>query len=679
MNTRHIYFGAAYYDEYLPYDRIEQDMELMKKAGMNVIRIAESTWSTLEPCEGHYDFTHVDRMLDAALRHDISVIVGTPTYAIPAWLAKKAPDILTVTKDGPSLYGRRQNMDLTSPIYLSYAENIIRVLMEHVCAHPAVIGYQIDNETHHYETAGERVQRLFVESLKKQYPDICEFNHAFGLDYWSNRIDDWADFPDIRGTINASLAAEFERFQRRLAAEFHHWQAAIIEEYRKPGQFITHNFDFEWHGVSYGLQPDIDQLLAASCMDVAGGDIYHPSQGELTGAEISLCGNILRGLKDDNYLILETQAQGNPEWLPYPGQLRLCAYGHLANGANSVLYWHWHSIHNSFESYWKGVLSHDFSEGAVYEEACRLGKELSVIGDKLKNLKKENKIALLLDHASLTGFKYFPAGSLKDSGYNTIVRWIGDALYRLNLEYDVIFAHDEQLAEKLSAHELVFVPALYSAPEEVLEKLTRYTADGGTLVVTFRSGFCDDHLKIYSDTQPHQLSECLGIRYDRFTIPKEVGLSFHLPAKNNSRAVAKLGTAKVREWLELITPTTASSLADYVHPAWNGFSGVTENKYGKGKAYYLGCLFDEDALETLLTYIAAGAHIPVPEARFPIVLKTGTNDDNHRIYYYLNFSDRLRSVTHEGEGGTSLTEGLPVRAGEQLLLNAWDLKIICAN
>ena len=162
MKTDKLYFGAAYYSEYLPYDRVEKDMEMMEKAGMNVIRIAESTWSTLEPQEGVYDFTHIDRMLNAAACHHISVIVGTPTYAVPTWLVKKYPDILAITQNGRERYGHRQNMDITNPDYLSHAERVIRVLMEHVKDVPHVIGYQLDNETKSYGTAGPRVQAMFV-------------------------------------------------------------------------------------------------------------------------------------------------------------------------------------------------------------------------------------------------------------------------------------------------------------------------------------------------------------------------------------------------------------------------------------------------------------------------------------------------------------------------------------
>ena len=145
-----------------------------------------------------------------------------------------------------------------------------------------------------------------------------------------------------------------------MSLKFLSWQADIVREYKRDDQFITQNFDFDWTTHSIGYQSQVDQYDASRCMTVAGADIYHPSNEELTGAEITVCGNISRSLKKDNYLILETEAQGLTPWLPYPGQLRLQAYSHIANGSNSVMYWHWHSIHNAIESYWKGVLSHVF-------------------------------------------------------------------------------------------------------------------------------------------------------------------------------------------------------------------------------------------------------------------------------------------------------------------------------
>ena len=686
MKTDKLYFGAAYYSEYLPYDRVEKDMEMMEKAGMNVIRIAESTWSTLEPQEGVYDFTHIDRMLDAAACHHISVIVGTPTYAVPTWLVKKYPDILAITQNGRERYGHRQNMDITNPDYLSHAERVIRVLMEHVKDVPHVIGYQLDNETKSYGTASPRVQAMFVDYLKENFPDINDFNHEFGLDYWSNRVNDWDDFPDVRGTINQSLAAEFCKFQRSLVTKFLSWQADIVREYKRDDQFITQNFDFDWTTHSIGYQSQVDQYDASRCMTVAGADIYHPSNEELTGAEITVCGNISRSLKKDNYLILETEAQGLTPWLPYPGQLRLQAYSHIANGSNSVMYWHWHSIHNAIESYWKGVLSHDFSENETYREAVVIGNEWNKIGSHLKNLKKENKIAIMLDNASLTGFTQFPLEKAGANGYNTVMRWFSDALYRLNIEYDMISSREQDF----SGYECLIVPALYSAPESLLLALDSYVRNGGHLITTFRSGFSDEYLKIYPDMQPHILHECLGLHYDQFTHPHHVDI---VPVQSDVMAAAQEHfshpddsafslTSSACEWMELITCDTAVPVLKYSHPAYERYAAAAKNQYGNGSTLYFGTMFENDELleSVLLSFLHetgfSGGDLSSDAPHYPLIIKRGINDSGKELCYYLNYSKDPVSVTHHGKNGVELISETAIVCGDKIDLGGWGVAVV---
>ena len=686
MKTDHLLFGAAYYSEYLPYDRVEKDMEMMEKAGMNVIRIAESTWSTLEPQEGVYDFTHIDRMLNAAACHHISVIVGTPTYAVPTWLVKKYPDILAITQNGRERYGHRQNMDITNPDYLSHAERVIRVLMEHVKDVPHVIGYQLDNETKSYGTAGPRVQAMFVDYLKENFPDINDFNHEFGLDYWSNRVNDWDDFPDVRGTINQSLAAEFCKFQRSLVTKFLSWQADIVCEYKRDDQFITQNFDFDWTTHSIGYQSQVDQYDASRCMTVAGADIYHPSNEELTGAEITVCGNISRSLKKDNYLILETEAQGLTPWLPYPGQLRLQAYSHIANGSNSVMYWHWHSIHNAIESYWKGVLSHDFSENETYREAVVIGNEWNKIGSHLKNLKKENKIAIMLDNASLTGFTQFPLEKAGANGYNTVMRWFSDALYRLNIEYDMISSREQDF----SGYECLIVPALYSAPESLLLALDSYVRNGGHLITTFRSGFSDEYLKIYPDMQPHILHECLGLHYDQFTHPHHVDI---VPVQSDVMAAAQEHfshpddsafslTSSACEWMELITCDTAVPVLKYSHPAYERYAAAAKNQYGNGSTLYFGTMFENDELleSVLLSFLHetgfSGGDLSSDAPHYPLIVKRGINDSGKELCYYLNYSKDPVSVTHRGKDGIELVSETSIVCGDKIDLGGWGVAVV---
>ncbi|MFM6829873.1 MAG: beta-galactosidase, partial [Novosphingobium sp.] len=167
-----VLFGAAYYDEYAPTDRVEQDAAMMTAAGITVVRIAESTWGTLERTPGVFDFSHVDRTLAAMNRHGIKVIVGTPTYAIPTWLAKEHPGVLALRREGPALYGPRQNMDITDPDFRAAAQRVIIALVDHVRDDPAVIGYQVDNETKAYGTSGPNVQAAFQAEMKRQFPKL---------------------------------------------------------------------------------------------------------------------------------------------------------------------------------------------------------------------------------------------------------------------------------------------------------------------------------------------------------------------------------------------------------------------------------------------------------------------------------------------------------------------------
>lgn len=662
----HLLYGAAYYDEYMPYDRLDEDIRMMKEAGINLVRIAESTWSTCEPQEGKFDFSHVVRVLDAMEEAGIDVIIGTPTYAIPTWMVKSYPDVLATTKKGKGIYGARQIMDITHPVYRYYGERVIRRLMEVSAHRKCVIGYQVDNETKYYDTAGRNVQEQFVKYLRtKFHDDLDAMNSAFGMDYWSNRINAWEDFPDVRGTVNGSLGAEFEKFQRTLVDEFLEWQARIVREYMREDQFITHNFDFGWKGGSYGVQPKVNHYHAAGPLTVAGVDIYHPTQDELTGAAIAYCGDSARSLKRDNYFVLETEAQGFPQWLPYDGQLRLQAYSHVASGANMVEYWHWHSIHNSFETYWKGLLSHDFKENDTYRAARVIGNEFARIGSHLVNLKKKNKVAVMVSNEALTALEWFPVGGSENPGYNDIVRYVYDQLYRLNVECDLIWPETENLEE----YDLIVLPALYAAPEELLERVDAYVRKGGHLFATFKTAFADENLKVYADCQPHGIDKCLGVSYSHFTYPKNVRLlSGQYQCQDN----------EVTCFMELLNPDTAQVLASYDHYNWKRYAAVTKNSYGKGTAVYLGCRVSDAMLREILCDVLKDADLwnREQEVEFPVIIKKGTNDYGKEVVYYLNYSPDVQFLQYWGNDAVDLLTGEDVCDGKELVIEPWNLRIL---
>ncbi len=674
---KELLYGAAYYDEYMPYDRLDKDVEMMKKAGINTVRIAESTWSTCEPQPGVFDFSHVERVMDAMEEAGINVIIGTPTYAVPTWMVKAHPDVLAETVKGRGIYGARQIMDITHPVYLFYAERVIRELMKCTAHRKCVIGFQLDNETKYYGTAGKNVQEQFVKYIREKFhDDLDAMNYEFGLDYWSNRINAWEDFPDVRGTINGSLGAEFEKFQRTLVDKFLGWQADIVNEYRREDQFVTHNLDFEWRGYSYGIQPYVNHLHASQCLTIAGTDIYHPTQDDLTGVEIAFGGDLIRSLKQDNYLVIETEAQGFPGWTPYKGQLRLQAYSHLASGANSVMYWHWHSIHNACETYWKGILSHDFQENATYREACIIGNEFARLGKHLVNLKKKNEVAVLVSNEALTALNWFriqeqaPGADAKSIYYNDVMRWMYDTLYHMNVECDFIWPESENLEQ----YKAIVVPALYAAPDELLIRLKQYVENGGTLIASFKTAFANENVKVSHQVQPHILSNCFGVHYDQFTFPKNVGLTGEvIPEKPDQKGNAH---PAANVFMELLVSEGAEVLASYEHYNWKDYAAITRNHYGKGQAVYIGCMTDEETLKSVYKAVLPEAGVEIPEYHYPIIVRKGLNDLGKTVCYFLNYSGMELEMPYDYKNGIELLENTAVENGTALQMPAWGVKIV---
>ena len=391
-------------------------------------------------------------------------------------------------------------------------------------------------------------------------------------------------------------------------------------------------------------------------MSIVGTDIYHPTQDQLTGAEIAFCGDEIRSLKDSNYLVLECQAQAFKYWTPYPGQLRQHAYSHLASGATGVMYWNWHSIHNGYETYWKGVLSHDLDTNPTYEEAGQIGREWAQFGKHLVGFKKTNQVALVIDNQSLNAFKWFPID--RDLSYNDVVRWMYDALYEMNIECDVVFAESVDL----SKYKMVVTPALYSASEETITKFRNFVNQGGTLISSFKSFVCDEHLSVYHDKQPHGLHDCFGMSYNQFTEPSRV----------------KVQGKSINYWAELIKVEGAECLAAYEHPYWHQYAGITKNSYGKGTAYYIGCYTDKETLKEIYQKAVVSANLQdsLPNVVWPLIIRQGLNAAGKKLYYIFNYSEN--NMTFEWPYGTvtDIFTGKTICQGELIQCTDWGVNVL---
>ena len=664
-----ILYGVAYYEEYTPVDRVDEDARMMKAAGINVVRIAESTWGTLEPQPGVFDFSHIDRVLAAMHKQGIKVIVGTPTYAIPTWLAREHPNVLVIHPDGVrAQYGPRQNMDISDPDYRAAAERVIVALVDHVKDHPAVIGYQLDNETKAYGTSGPNVQAAFVAEMKQKWPSLDALNQAWGLNYWSNRINRWEDFPSTNASINASMSNAFAEFQRGLVTDFLTWQAKIVRTHARPGQFLTQNFDMGWRETSYGIQPEVDHWKSARPLDVAGIDIYHPSQDKLTGAEIAFGGDLARSMRNgQNYLVIETEAQGFAQWTPYPGQLRLQAFSHLASGAQMVEYWHWATTANAVETYWRGLLTQDYKPNPVYAEASTVGAGLKRLGPKLAGMTKRNSVAIYVSNRALSAFNKFKPSGIE---YNQVLRPFYDALYRMNVEADIL-SPDSTM--KLDNYKLIVVPALYAASDTEIARLNDYAKRGGHLVYTFKSGFSDEYVKVRYATQPGAISEAAGVSYQLFTTPENVSLDgdpFGVGEADN----------KARWWMEMLHPTTAKVVARYKHPSWPADAAMTRNNWGKGEVSYIGFMPSDAMIEKIMAgeVQRAGVEPTMAGVRFPLIVRGGTLKNGHAVRYMFNYSATPQQLT-VARAGTELLHDRKLASGQKIELAPWDLAIVEEN
>ena len=658
-----VLYGVAYYHEYMPYDRLEKDVQLMQEAGISVVRLGESTWSLFEPEEGRYEFAWMDRIIDRMQKAGIKVILGTPTYSIPAWMAKKHPELLVERLDGSkSGYGIRQNFDITNPTYLFYSERIIRKMMEHYAKHPAIIGYQVDNETHDYGTANYDYFRGFVDYMKKKYKTTDTINKLWGLNYWGMTLNGWDEFPTRTSATNPSYKLEWDRYSVKSVADFITWQAGIVAEYKRPDQFITHDF-MPWIS-------SVDQLRACQKLDMPSLNVYHGSQNDVTGEDVMWADDFYRSVKKTNHLITETNAQtigwdSKGQYPPFVGQGRLFVYSHIAGGANMVEYWHWHSIHYGQETYWKGVLSHDLEPNRFYGEVSQTAHELKKIGPKLVNLKIKNKTAILYSRDSEFGLSYMP---FKDgNAYMEVLRQMHRAAFRQNLGVDFVMAENADF----TGYSLLLVPPLYVASDALLNKISEFVKNGGHVIMSVKSGFCDENSVVRNIKSPGPLREAAGLYYQEFSNIKSLQLLDN---------PFKVGTAenKANNWVEFIIPEAASTLAKYDDSFFGKYPAITENRFGKGSFIYEGCLVTDEVQSKIVSEKALeiGLIEKNTHLSYPVVMKNGTNDQGKTIRYFLNYSNTEQSFILSYSNGTDLLTDKQFKKGDNVTLKPWDVLIL---
>ena len=683
-----VLYGAAYYNEYMPQDtptaqdeRLVKDVALMKAAGLTVVRMGESTWSLWEPEDGRFEYAWMDRVVDAMGKAGIKVILGTPTYSLPAWMAHQHPEILADRTPGGmfggqpvrSAYGIRQNMDTDSPAYRFYAERLIRHIVAHYKDNPTVIGWQLDNETSPYDAANHDVFVGFQHYLEKKFVTPEALSKAWFLNYWGENIHTWEDLPTADGTISTGYKLEWSRWSQMRVTDFLHWQSVLVRECAAPSQFVT---------TDYGgmMKHEVNEEAVAESLDIVADNVSHGTQDHYDGTSQTIQEDFTRSLKHSNFLITETNAQtigwdSAGQFPPYDGQLREDVYTHLSNGANMVEYWHWASIHGGQETYWKGVLSHDLEPNRAYAEVSRTAHELGKIGTHLAGLKIKNQVAILWSRDSGSAISFMRYGgpvppfswAHAPEGYDSLVQQLHRSLYDLNVGADFVFP----TTQDFSAYKLLIVPALYISDDALLQRISDYVKAGGHVVMTFKSGFANENSAVRWVRAPGPLREAAGFSYQEFSSLEHPlalkGDPFHAGADN-----------KVQYWAEFLMPEHAKPLAFYDHPFFGQWPAITENQFGAGSLLYEGT-YVSDKLQTAILRGTldklglTGADQQLPAA---VHVRHGVNRLGKQLHYYFNYSGAEVKLAYAYGPGTSLLDQKPVAKAAQLTLAPWDLAII---
>ena len=656
-------YGAAYYSEYTPTDRLDEDIRLMKEAGLTVVRVGESTWSLFEPQDGVFEFAWMDRILDAMHKAGIKVILGTPTYSIPSWLAAAHPEVLSQTTDGrQSYYGIRQNMDIYNPTYRQYCERIIRKMMEHFAQHPAIIGYQVDNEVEARNIDNPDYFEGFRDYIKTEFKgDLKELNRRWGLNYWGMNINRWEDFYDRKGVTNPSYKVWWERWNRKVTADFLNWQADIVNEYKRADQFVMHCF-MPWF-------PAIDQVEAFRQMEYPAINVYYNMQDQQDGQWIAYSCDYMRPVsRSHHFLITETNAQGTgwssrDQWPPYDGQLRQNMYAFLSGGANMVEYWHWATLHYGQETYWRGILGHDAQPNRVYREFQRGAKELEKIGDRIVNIEKKNRVALLFSHDSYYGLEFMPY----DRNDQYKINMMYEALYRQNIECDILPV-DKQQMQDFSQYDLIIVPSLYVATDELLQKISEFVKQGGEVVMLYKSGYTDYDNAVRPILAPGPLTDVCGFTYQEYSSINKLPLQANsIGAEDNT----------VNTWMEFLQLTTAQPLATVDHQFFGKWPCITENQYGKGHLIYIGTVPSKDILQKIIARAADRKGIAKTERqyRFPVILRSGTNAKGKLLHYIFNYSYEHITIQYPYADSRSLLDNQTLKKGYKISVEPWGVVI----
>lgn len=635
-----IEFGVDYYPEHWDRSRWETDARLMAEMGIDVARMGEFSWFKLEPEPDTYDFSWLDEAIALLGRRGIKTIVGTPTAAPPRWLIDMNPSILPVDTQGITRgFGGRHHACHSNTTYRERSKRIAVAMAEHYRGNPDVIGWQVDNElgnSHENLCTCDSCRSAFHAWLEKRYGGIGELNAAWGTNFWSQNYTAFSQIPAPRITPNShnpSLLLDWRRFCSDLIVGFARMQIDVIRD-RCPGKFITHNM--------MGFAEKVDYFDLGASLDFASHDQYPMgywmSEEEKAPSSLAATLDLVRGVKRANFWIMEEQA-GPAGWetlgqTPRPGQLGLWAAQAVAHGADAVVFFRWRTCTFGTEEFWHGILPHSGTPGRRYEELSRMIARLRPVMREVKGTCHEGEVGIVYDYDQYWALRIQPQHP-KLSYVAAILRYYA-AFFRRNIPVDFLSPDAD-----FKGHKIVVAPLAFVLGRGMEEKLRRYVAEGGTLVMTMRSGVKTETNTCRTDgSLPCGLGEVLGIDILDYDCLRDGDLRVAW-AGSGSPAGEDSGTW----WSDAVSPRAGTEvLATYGDGSCRGAPAVTVHRYGKGAAYYVGTQPSASLLQKLADHASSAAGVEGLAETEEGVEAVRRSSATAEYLFMMNHSDEPREI-----------------------------------
>lgn len=652
--------GAAWYPEQWPESRWGSDLTLMEQAHFSVVRIGEFAWSAMEPVEGHYDFSWLDRAIALAASHHIAVVLGTPTDAPPAWLTSKYPETLRVDENGiRARHGNRRQFNYANPLYRRLCAGIVREMARRYGHNSNVLGWQIGNE-YTDESFDTATRQQFQQFLRDKYKTLANLNAQWTTAYWSQTYSLWTQIPLPTRGGNPGLLLEHKHFVTATWRGFQKNQIDVLRALISPSQFITTNIG----GLAWSDNWDHYDITAD--LDVASWDNY-VGQGHLDESKNAMLNDFVRGWRHQNFWVMETEP-GSVNWAPVnnalaPGETRALAWQDVGHGADAILYWQWRSALNGQEQYHGAIVGPDGRPNPIYREIQQLGAEFLEAGSALQDTSPHADIALLHTYDSRWAIDFQPHTREYDQQqvflrfYKPLEKFAssnGGAI-------DII----DPTRVPLDNYKFLVAPSLNVIDNALAGKLIAWIEAGGHLLLGPRSGMKDQFNSLNPQRQPGPLASSLGAKVEQYyALDQEL----HLISPNQSLRLPFNSKADI--WAEALSPqnTGTSVNLEYVYPdTWlNHQPAMVTRSLGHGSISYLGTLPDDSTLTSILRNASDQAGIPSPYTPTPEgieLCRRSSQDGRTSFLIVINHSDKTNSVTLPAEYRNLLqpqTNGLPV-------------------